>query len=79
MSDQQLHFRTAAEIAVPPLPARTERGEGWGGGVEDIPEIVFPSPGPSPHSFVVGRGHQTPLPVVAVSSCTRDRKLRAER
>jgi len=42
-----------------PLPARHERGEGWGEG--HVPSnwlIGIPSPLPSPHSCVVGRGNR---------------------
>src|SRR5437867_7981266 len=44
-----------------PLPARHERGEGWGEGhlpFELARLIGIPSPLPSPHSSVVGRGNR---------------------
>src|SRR5947207_16026418 len=42
-----------------PLPARHERGEGWGEGHVPSNRIIgIPSPLPSPHSCVVGRGNR---------------------
>jgi hypothetical protein len=42
-----------------PLPARDERGEGWGEGFVNsaTKRLAYPSPLPSPHSCVVGRGN----------------------
>src|SRR5205814_5260731 len=42
-----------------PRSVRDERGEGWGEGFvhEVSTQVGRPSPWPSPHSFVVGRGN----------------------
>src|SRR2546428_12660223 len=63
---------TIGKIASPPLPARHERGEGRGEGFVSAAATLFggPSPSPSPHSFVVGRGNPL-LAVVVVSRCAR--------
>src|SRR5437870_1876289 len=65
-----LAVSTIVPSAALPLPARDERGEGWG---EEcfIAAMEFfggPSPWPSPHSFVVGRGNPF-LAMMVVSRC----------
>src|SRR6266571_384396 len=65
---QMTHIRprTGRILKVPPerarslpLPVRDERGEGWGEGFVHAvsTQVGRPSPWPSPHSFVVGRGN----------------------
>src|SRR5437870_2839724 len=63
---------TISDRASLPLPARHERGEGWGEGFVSVAATFFgwPSPLPSPHSFVVGRGNPL-VAMVVVSRCAR--------
>src|SRR5437667_209221 len=69
-----LDTTTASDGASLSLPARHERREGLGEGFVSAAATFFgcPSPLPSPHFFVVGRGNPL-VAMVVVSRCARNR------